>query len=1317
MLAVFIPVVLLGIKYSNILFDFREKSVRDINSGGLYKRCAREAALAVAQNWNPGLTLGQQRAGVYKVADAVYNAAPCYQTIPIAMAIPGVVITDKQSDSETQSLQPSAKTIEYTNSTLYYRWFYARKYAVGDYTTWNPSYSIWLAVDKASDSSKRVSNFDELDATEKSNGNYVLNQHEIYKFPHPKYTYIPDTASYPTDSYYSSSTGSIYSYLYWVSPNTTSASEHANYNLKTNIASYTTPTSYSSSDGGVYSSSTCTTRSTESDKDYVEISIASGDKIKVKTDEQIAYAQPAQCNVDIVLAIPTNGAACNQYNRDAASDTAGTPNYTSVTTSETNSTLAATPIYQMGQACKNFVKDNWYHVRGVTMGLIPYSAKVSLSPTRTAWTTAIRPFVETPEDTAVMLGACLYATSGVKDAPLVQGAKTKSLVHSETLPTTDTSYYWGGVLTGCPIMCRRGTLTCDSRYGNNYIAGGLLLNTTNPTSGEQYKYRRMNLNPCYGGYANIFFNRCERRYTHFLPNPYYMIEPTADLVKIYEMCNALYPIYDLKNVSNFIFIPLEWANNFFQSWTNNPSASTATGTADSAVLSRPGKTTSGRKKAVILLVNKPDWFEPGELTYLGFDNDASEIPMIGSGDKIDFSLNFSDSSKKFNDGTSYDGTIQGPKKILRLQTVSGSLSKTTGSASYDCTSGKFRLLFPRKRQITLQVGPRTKIPWQYYPQALNTEGESCSKWNYGGVGYASSIAYCNNTFAIMSYSPNYPSYSTNGGITWYRGTMASCSDLRFMTSNNSYFVAGGRKNTAYSSDGRNWTLSSFSVDSHYIDDDISWDGTRFFSIAEESNMIGTVSYNGSNGWEYLGQSLRIADYDHFKYGGGYYVKKQIGANSNLRASTDIFYSTYTSVTLPLSRNSALNYGPGYWAILTQYGDIMCSTNASASSWSIIDGSSSDTTSSSLYKLSGKEDWVGLCYGNYNGGRWVAYTRSGDVAVYNSPVFSTISWLYGYIQFRYTGDSSRYNLINRSDDYEAIYKAIYGSGSYTRASSKTFTIAANEIYARDNEGNYYVEFDMTDITVNSISYAPAQRYVSTVAALNAQVVDWGNQTAKIPSGFYISGSYSNFNSTDMFHRLNYSSFNPLLANKSYSSDISMIFDAYLAPISASVTVPESSYTADFSGMVRLFSQNTRDSAYHYGKVALTASDYNDKANMLAHVFSMPYNSVLYYNGYQDSGQSAQEAVAAVTTKACSQLKSTYGSNLRIYVVKYRAQSNYKTFPIYNVTQSNAAHDYSAINGCAYATYTADNETDLKSKLDTIADNIKSWAGYTAAKNVD
>ena len=43
---------------------------------------AKEAAKAVAENWNPGLTFSQQKDAAYKVADAVYNNAGVSRRMP-----------------------------------------------------------------------------------------------------------------------------------------------------------------------------------------------------------------------------------------------------------------------------------------------------------------------------------------------------------------------------------------------------------------------------------------------------------------------------------------------------------------------------------------------------------------------------------------------------------------------------------------------------------------------------------------------------------------------------------------------------------------------------------------------------------------------------------------------------------------------------------------------------------------------------------------------------------------------------------------------------------------------------------------------------------------------------------------------------------------------------------------------------------------------------------------------------------------------------------------------------------------------------------
>lgn len=142
-----IPVILLGTKW---VLDQRtahevESSVVQssvINATGkLYKRCAKDVVLAVAKNWNPGLTLGQQKEGIYKVADAVYNAAPSYSSAAVKYeAIPGLEVPTQTAVtkgnkfnplrvffSSSTSLSPSMKTVGYTAQTIYNcRWTVCR---------------------------------------------------------------------------------------------------------------------------------------------------------------------------------------------------------------------------------------------------------------------------------------------------------------------------------------------------------------------------------------------------------------------------------------------------------------------------------------------------------------------------------------------------------------------------------------------------------------------------------------------------------------------------------------------------------------------------------------------------------------------------------------------------------------------------------------------------------------------------------------------------------------------------------------------------------------------------------------------------------------------------------------------------------------------------------------------------------------------------------------------------------------------------------------------------------------------------------------
>ena len=93
---------------------------------------------------------------------------------------------------------------------------------------------------------------------------------------------------------------------------------------------------------------------------------------------------------------------------------------------------------------------------------------------------------------------------------------------------------------------------------------------------------------------------------------------------------------------------------------------------------------------------------------------------------------------------------------------------------------------------------------------------------------------------------------------------------------------------------------------------------------------------------------------------------------------------------------------------------------------------------------------------------------------------------------------------------------------------------------------------------------------------------------------------------------------------------------------------------------------------------------------------------------------------LTTAACNKLKA---AGARVYVVKYRKQSGWKA-----LTRNGAAahssgsgtHSYTEIDACAASTggtaYDAADEAALKTTLDAIAAEIKTWGGYEEAKNV-
>ena len=93
-----IPVLLFGAKYildQRTLQDRQATGteyMKDSSLAGkrLIKQCAQEAALSVAQKWNPALTYAQQREAMLRIADEVYNKAPTYVDSTVIRAVHGL---------------------------------------------------------------------------------------------------------------------------------------------------------------------------------------------------------------------------------------------------------------------------------------------------------------------------------------------------------------------------------------------------------------------------------------------------------------------------------------------------------------------------------------------------------------------------------------------------------------------------------------------------------------------------------------------------------------------------------------------------------------------------------------------------------------------------------------------------------------------------------------------------------------------------------------------------------------------------------------------------------------------------------------------------------------------------------------------------------------------------------------------------------------------------------------------------------------------------------------------------------------------------
>lgn len=435
LVVVFVPVMLLVTKYC---LDLQTMIMRSEKVGNIIiiKRCAKEAALKVAQNWNPALSRNQQKESMLRLADEIYNASPAYNSTSIKYnAIPGLemptkikVTKGKQYDplkvevTETLSLSPSSKSIAYKEEELK-----SGRYMVGSVQR-NLSCSLASLFDA-------VYNFANYDP------HFIL-EDTVRDLGIQTASSAANASYYPRFTMYSLNLAEL---------------KKVTYKNQVTLE-------------GSETSSKIQTRANPNDT-TVQVTVE-GDRIKVQTDEDIAYATPASCNVDIVLGIPVNGAANNVNNLDANTTTAGEAYW--INQAEATADGKKTPIYQIAHALKEKLIAPLKYTRGVNVGIVPYCGMCSLPVNRMGnWSSEPENFIATDfladqnAYQAYIRGCFLYGPTHIVDG----------LVGHTPHYEMD-AFFWTNV------MARKGKISIEATYGRNILCCGDLLSIADPAATE-----------------------------------------------------------------------------------------------------------------------------------------------------------------------------------------------------------------------------------------------------------------------------------------------------------------------------------------------------------------------------------------------------------------------------------------------------------------------------------------------------------------------------------------------------------------------------------------------------------------------------------------------------------------------------------------------------------------------------------------------------------------------------------------------------------------------------------------------------------------
>lgn len=426
------------------------------------------------------------------------------------------------------------------------------------------------------------------------------------------------------------------------------------------------------------------------------------------------YAEPAQCNADIVIAIPTNKAAFTQTN-DINDSIVGYSKQNNL------SDYINTPIYEIKNALRMFVK-RFMFFDGLRMGIIPYSGKISAN---------IDYF---PDDFSYLLS----------DWPgFVQPDGTKP-----TIPIYD-SYKTCGI-SGESINNDEGRDSVYFGKWNTEEVGSGIISVENVLEDPSVtnKFRKHPTQICYGGNISTYSMRCKIG-SKFFPNPYPVLPLNYDIFRIYRYLNLIAP-FDLKyldgndtvtdgNLSNFLFLPFLWGDYLLsQKWT---------GGSDSK---------EQRKKILIIFSNASDLFAPGELTYLGFDNDASYVSTI-EGERLDFDNNLNDvCSKGMNSLSPEFNANLSIKNYIKNTAIS-----IPGYRGEYVEDGNYTLNIPEAQNCRLAIKPKMVIKLMGSGEHQTTTivsvklKDSLNNVKINSVTSNSEIEVSDNDSLIINYKNNY----------------------------------------------------------------------------------------------------------------------------------------------------------------------------------------------------------------------------------------------------------------------------------------------------------------------------------------------------------------------------------------------------------------------------------------------------------------------------------------------------------------------------------------------------------------------------------